>query len=413
MGPKSGGAAIPMRKNSSFDLVVDKTIEVLVGDPCIEREPLPVYSEEACAFLSDLSKRILTDRSAREYPDVISFGYWCRKANVNQRAAAFLEGKTCLRMGRGLALHIAPSNVPVNFAFSYVFALLAGNASIVRVPSKPFPQVRLILDAIRDTLDTHSAIAKRTVFVSYPSNSEATEKLSAIVDVRVIWGGDQTIESVRACKSKPRSKDIVFSDRYSFAMFDGGEIEDASSDELNKIASGFYNDTYLMDQNACSSPHLIVWLNATQSAKNRFWGAVRAIAEREYLLQPAVVMDKYVKLCEDCIDGAIKGKTEFDGLLSVVDLDSVPESIEETRGKGGYFYQIDNISLCDLAVGITERTQTLVYAGLDPERLKKEIMRSGLLGIDRIVPVGSAMDIDVIWDGYDLVSEMSRIIDVR
>ena len=27
-----------------------------------------------------------------------------------------------------------------------------------------------------------------------------------------------------------------------------------------KIAVGFYNDTYLFDQNACTAPHLIIWL---------------------------------------------------------------------------------------------------------------------------------------------------------
>ena len=27
-----------------------------------------------------------------------------------------------------------------------------------------------------------------------------------------------------------------------------------------KITKKFYNDTYLVDQNACSSPHLILWL---------------------------------------------------------------------------------------------------------------------------------------------------------
>ena len=28
---------------------------------------------------------------------------------------------------------------------------------------------------------------------------------------------------------------------------------------LNNLISGFYNDTYLSDQGACSSPQLILW----------------------------------------------------------------------------------------------------------------------------------------------------------
>ena len=28
---------------------------------------------------------------------------------------------------------------------------------------------------------------------------------------------------------------------------------------FNTLINNFYNDTYLVDQNACSSPHLILW----------------------------------------------------------------------------------------------------------------------------------------------------------
>ena len=32
------------------------------------------------------------------------------------------------------------------------------------------------------------------------------------------------------------------------------------NEEIIKICNGFYNDTFLVDQNACSSPHLIYWV---------------------------------------------------------------------------------------------------------------------------------------------------------
>ena len=34
-------------------------------------------------------------------------------------------------------------------------------------------------------------------------------------------------------------------------------------------------------------------------------------------------------------------------------------------------------------------------------------------GIDRIVPVGRTLDMDVIWDGFDLPNTLSRIIEVK
>ena len=36
-----------------------------------------------------------------------------------------------------------------------------------------------------------------------------------------------------------------------------------------------------------------------------------------------------------------------------------------------------------------------------------------LSGIDRIVPIGEGLSMDLIWDGYDIITTMSRIITVQ
>ena len=46
------------------------------------------------------------------------------------------------RLGWGTVLHIAPSNIPVNFAFSFLMGFLSGNVNHVRVPSNPLPAGR-------------------------------------------------------------------------------------------------------------------------------------------------------------------------------------------------------------------------------------------------------------------------------
>ena len=55
----------------------------------------------------------------------------------------------------------------------------------------------------------------------------------------------------------------------------------------------------------------------------------------------------------------------------------------------------------------------MTYFGADKSQLLDFVVKNRLLGIDRIVPVGKALDIDVIWDGYDIVRSLSRIIDVK
>ena len=35
-----------------------------------------------------------------------------------------------------------------------------------------------------------------------------------------------------------------------------------------------------------------------------------------------------------------------------------------------------------------------------------------LLTVDRVVPMGHTMDFDLIWDGYNLVNQLTRVVDV-
>ena len=41
------------------------------------------------------------------------------------------------------------------------------------------------------------------------------------------------------------------------------------------------------------------------------------------------------------------------------------------------------------------------------------MLNNNLLGIDRIVPMGSALNIDIMWDGYDVIRSLSRIVTVE
>ena len=62
---------------------------------------------------------------------------------------------------------------------------------------------------------------------------------------------------------------------------------------------------------------------------------------------------------------------------------------------------------------LTEKFQTATYFGIDPEELRDFVLREQVRGIDRIVPVGKALDIDAVWDGYDVIGMLSRIVEVR
>lgn len=396
----------------------DEQIQVLAGaTEDITVRATPPFTDEVCSFLDDLSGILMHAPEARRLADVISFAYWCRRAHISKLKDEWLgRSGGRLQMGRGLVFHIAPANVPVNFAYSFAFSLLAGNSNIVRVPSKPFKQVEVICTAIEQLFQVRPALSTTNSFVRYSANSDITERLSREADARMVWGGNETVGTLRAKPCKPRCVDVIFPDRYSAVLIDAEVVADADAEEIKRIAQGFYNDTYLMDQNACSSPHMVLWLNAEKEGGSdigiqRFWQAVGDCAKRQYHLQDAIAVDKYVHLCEEILNGLdISAVERDDSMLYRISLDTLPEDTSRLRGVGGFFYEIRLDSLEQLQSIVNEDWQTLTCYGIDSKRVGGKIVDLNLKGIDRVVPIGGGLDIDIFWDGYDVISQLSRSI---
>ena len=95
-------------------------------------KPLPPFSDEVIEYINALSAALLKDKESRFFPDVVTFAFFCRKANLLKQRALYVN-ESIVRIGRGTIFHIAPSNVPINFAYSLVAGMLAGNYNIVRV----------------------------------------------------------------------------------------------------------------------------------------------------------------------------------------------------------------------------------------------------------------------------------------
>ena len=390
-------------------------VTYLVGDKTVSTRALVPYDALLCEFLDNLSSELRSCKEAAAYPDIMTFAFWLRKANIAKLKRNFGDGKA--RLGLGLVFHITPSNVPINFAFSFVFGLLSGNANIVRVPSKPFLQIGIICDCLNRLFDydKYREIKAATAFIRYEQNDEITAVFSASCNARIIWGGDATIRNIRKLPIPERGVEIAFSDRYSFCVIDAPSVIKLDEAELKRLAESFYNDTYLMDQNACSSPHLIVWQGEEKkAAKERFWTAVSRTVAQKYRLAAVNAVDKYTLLCHNAIElDNINCFNKHSNFVYRLAIDRLPDNMDALRGKYGYFYEYDTDDINSIAHIINNKYQTLTYFGVDKLELLDFVVKNRLSGIDRIVPVGQALDIGVIWDGYDIVRSLSRIIDLK
>lgn len=399
-------------------MVHESDREYLVGGEIETCRPRAPYAPLACDLLAALSQELQADQRAGAYPDVMTFAFWCRAAHMHKLKTDFETSATGrrARLGLGRVFHIAPSNVPVNFGFSFVFGLLSGNANVVRVPTVPYPQTEIICSALRTVLaeERFAELRATTAFVRYGHNDGITAAYSAACNARVIWGGDVAVQNIRKLPIPERCVDIAFADRYSFAVLAAPAVLGLDDAGLARLAEHFYNDAYLMDQNACSSPHLIVWLGAqAPEARTKFWGAVGRVAEKKYELSRVHAVDKLVRFCQDAIHcTTLTGFSKYANYAYCVHLQSLPARIDDLRGRFGYFYEYTASALEELAPIVNARFQTVTYFGVDKQALLNFVLAQRLTGIDRIVPIGGALDVGMIWDGYDVVGSLSRIIDV-
>jgi len=154
-----------------------------------------------------------------------------------------------------------------------IFGLINGNSNIIKVPSKNFIQIDIICAVLKKVLKKkkYKKLKEMITIIKYSNNDEFTKQVSKICDARVIWGGDKTISEVRKFPISERAYDISFADRYSFCVMNSSKLKRLTEFEFKRLIERFYNDTYLVDQNACSSPHLLVWLGKDKKIKEKFW----------------------------------------------------------------------------------------------------------------------------------------------
>ena len=401
-----------MQSSSEAEKVLER-MKYLVGSAeQIKQLPqvsaLEPYDESVVDFLNDVSKNLMKNPESKLYPDVITFGFWIRKANI-LKLKERIDSSEGIRLGRGVVFHIAPSNVPVNFAYSLVSGLICGNANVVRVPSKDYPQVKLITDSINIVLAEHKAMASYVICARYERDKDINDLLSSLADVRVVWGGDQTIAELRKSPLQPRAGEITFADRYSLAVIDSDAYMDI--DDKAKVALDFYNDTFLTDQNACTSPRMIVWLgNRIEEAKKVFWEKEHSLVKQKYVFQSIQGVNKLTRgyMIAAKQDGVMIEK-HSDNLIIRVRVPRITDYLMNYRDNSGYFYEYDCSDLMEMFPIVNDKhCQTIAYIG--DKNMFIPIIQAGVKGIDRVVPIGKTMDFDLIWDGYRLVDWLSKTI---
>ena len=403
-------------------LAHSETMESACPEVLLRRQPIAPFENSTIDFLEEISRGILKLPQIREAPELVALAFWLRRANLTSIAQGFLKtvGTNELVKPWGVAFHVAPSNVDTIFMYSWALSMLAGNINIVRISQKQSSQLDMLLGVVRGLMSETpwKALSERNVVLTYPRSEEANRYLSARADVRIVWGGDETVKTLRALPAKPRTKEISFADKVSATAINAERYLEFEKAAAAIVAKSFYNDAYQFDQLACSSPHFVYFVgsdSACLTASQRFWSLLAEHLESaKHEGQISTASDKFVAACEilGLVEGVSLAPTGRRDAPTVV---RVPiRSVKDCRRRvaGGFFVESFIGAISDLSTVVTPGDQTLSYAGFSRDEMRIAAETLCTNGVDRIIPVGQALDFGPVWDGYVLLCELTRRIPV-
>ena len=373
--------------------------------------PYKIFDEKIISFLNDVSQAILNHKSAKFYSDLATFGFWCRQKNIKSLANKYVNDN--IMIGRGCALHICPTNVPMNFAYSFVFGLISGNNNIVKIPTRNFIQVQLFFKLFNKVIKKkkYLSIKKKFIFIKYSKNNEISSYLSQLADVRLIWGGNNTVKLFKKFETKSRCLDLCFSNRVSGALINTKSLQKLNSNDFEKLILKFYNDCYLMDQQGCSSPQVIFWYGKkNQNLIENFWKKLGKVINNKYSYDRSLA-NKKIEIASELIlkENNLKSINSKNLKLLRFKRKKIT-SLNDMNYNFGTFLEVEIKKIDEIKHLIQNEFQTLIYYGVSKNILKNFIIQNNLKGVDRIVPFGRAFDMGLIWDGFDIVRSLSRVV---
>ncbi len=399
-----------------------ENIEVLIGSEplsTIKTRPFKVFDPTVLEFFSVLSSKILVkykqDPSLREFA---GFFFWIRSANLK---AVKNEYKNLhRRFGRGGSLHITPSNVPANALFSLAFGLLSGTPSVIRVSSKTKETLTSILKEINKILDlkefTH--IKNYISIISYIHSESINKELSISASSRLLWGGDDTINLFKNYQTSPACVDLCFPNRTSCALISPSKLVHLDKDKYINLIEGFARDIATFSQRACSSPFIIFLLKSDDLdidlfEINKFLEKVDNTIGDKHNNQISC-LDNYKSAIDFLFQDPLDLEKFFKGRhLFVATSKSKPSSkVLKYRPDNACLLLICIESLEELHSLLPDNNQTLVNIPYEESLNSKLIQLVGPLGTDRLVKSGDALNMHLFWDGHDIVSSLSRQVQI-
>lgn len=371
------------------------------------------FAEQDFAYCQALSEALLKAPQSRDFPDLIALGFWLRQANLKPLLAPYQNNRS-IRQPLGLVFHSAPANVDSLFVYSGILSLLCGNKNIIRLSSRSGGSTAVLLEKIRSLATSYPQQNARFQLVQCSHDSVELEHLMHTIDARVLWGSDLAIQAQRQLLMPAHARELSFGHKFSLCLLDSEALLGTDNSELQQLVQLFYRDQFTFSQQGCSSAKAVLWLGepvTVKTAQQKFWHALTELIEKK---QPLNASEQYRALATaqqiimSCEQELMLTQQHHISRVAVNKLE--PLFILQHQGCG-LFLELQLTDLQQLTPMLTQANQTLTVWGVRSEMLKNWLL-TVRTGLDRVMPVGQALNFHPKWDGIDLIDQFSRQINV-
>lgn len=375
------------------------------------------FAPERLAVLEALSGELFAHPRLRRDPAGAALGFWLRRANLTALASDFAGyAGTRLLVPAGLVFHVTPANVDTMFLYSWALAYLAGNANAVRLTTRASPLTEDLLACVGAVFGRHPAACRGNVFVTYGHDDTISARLSAACDTRLLWGGDETVRRLRAVPLNPHAAERAFASKRSLAVMGAEAYRALDGTGRDRLAERMAADLAPFGQMACSSPHVLYWIGSAEgvSAQPEDF-AVRletAMAAKSASPDFGWAVRRLNFAFAAAADGTAVAMRHHPHTTAVRAEDAARAEPVETCG-AGLLTQTSCGSVGEVARLLRRDHQTITHFGLSESERGELAREAGKAGVDRVVPIGRALDFGAVWDGYTLWADLTRTVVVQ
>ena len=148
-------------------------------------------------------------------------------------------------------------------------------------------------------------------------------------------------------------------------------------------------------------------------AKKKFWRDLDNYVRKKYNPPLISIIDNFHRMTSDLMENTnIQYFKKYNKSQYVITLKDLKKNEYIKKTKWGFFYEYQIKNLNELKFITERKLQTITYFGFTKKYLRDFFKKNHFKGIDRIVPFGQGLNINLVWDGYDLNKILSREIEI-